>query len=198
MPRFERLDLDDLPPEAMPLARRMMLVSSDGLGGPFNLMLRSPEMGGRLMDLLHYFNDETEVLDPLCRRLAVLVLARWANARYAWWTHSRRALRAGQFAQEVIDAINRGERPEGLPAKQAATIDYVIELTGGGVSNATFGQLRALASEAEIVELIVFCGTYTTIAFLLNEGEVRIPADEVDTLLPMKQPPFSRNVTGTQ
>ena len=191
MTRFRRLEPDDLPDGARPLAERVLRVSSDGLGGPFNLMLRSPAMGGRLMDLLQYFNDETRVLDPVCRRLAVLVLARRAGARYAWWTHSRRALKAGQLAPATIDALNRGQRPQGLAPKQAATVDFVVELTGGGVSDATFARMRALADEAEIVELIVFCGTYTTVAFLLNEGQVGIPEGETDTLLALDRPPFA-------
>jgi 4-carboxymuconolactone decarboxylase len=191
MTRFSRLEMDDLPPEARPLAERVMRVSADGLGGPFNLMLRSPAMGGRLMDLLQYFNDETKVLDPVCRRLAVLVLARRAGARYAWWTHSRRALKAGQLSPETIDALNRGQRPQGLSVKQAATVDFVIELTGGGISEPVFARLRVLASEAEIVELMVFCGTYTTVAFLLNEGQVPIPDGEADTLLTLDRPPFT-------
>jgi 4-carboxymuconolactone decarboxylase len=190
MTRFRRLEMADLPAEAVPLAQRVMRVSADGLGGPFNLMLRSPAMGGRLMDLLQYFNDETKVLDPVCRRLAVLVLARRAGARYAWWTHSRRALKTGQLSPETLDALNRGERPQGLAEKQAATVDFVIELTGGGVSGTAFARLRDLADEAEIVELIVFCGTYTTVAFLLNEGEVPVPAGEPDTLMTLDRPPF--------
>lgn len=191
MTRFQRLEMADLPADAVPLAERVMRVSADGLGGPFNLMLRSPAMGGRFMDLLQYFNDETKVLDPVCRRLAVLVLARRAGARYAWWTHSRRALKAGQLPSETIDALNRGERPHGLTGKQAATVDFVIDLTAGGVSDATFERLRGLTSEAEIVELIVFCGTYTTVAFLLNEGEVPIPDGEIDTLMALDRPPFA-------
>jgi 4-carboxymuconolactone decarboxylase len=191
MTRFRRLELDDLPPEARPLAERVMRVSADGLGGPFNLMLRSPDMGDRLMDMLQYFNDETKLLDPVCRRLAVLVLARRAGARYAWWTHSRRALKAGQLTPETIDALNRGERPAGLTSKQAATVGFVVELTAGGVSDPTFERLRSMADEAEIVELIVFCGTYTTVAFLLNEGRVPIPEGEKDALLTLDHPPFA-------
>lgn len=187
--RFARLGLDDLSDAARPLAERALAVSADGLGGPFNLMLRSPEMGARLMALLKYFNEETPILDHKCRRLTQLVLARRAGAAYAWWTHARRAVRGGEFSQAVIDALNRGERPTGLEAKQAAVVDFVIELAlTAHVSDAAFEALRQQSSEAEIVELMVLCGTYTGIAYLLNVGEVGIPADAENTLLDVADP----------
>lgn len=180
--RFRRLEVDELTGEAARLARRVMAVSGDGLGGPFNLLLRSPKMGHKMMDLLGYFNDETRTLDPRCRRLAVLVLARAAGATYAWWTHRRRALRLGEFTEVQIDAINDCRMPKDLLPKQAAVWRFVTELIGGGTTDAAFAALRDETDEAEIVELIVLCGTYTTVAMLLREGQSRLPAGEEDTL----------------
>ena len=182
--RFSRLTPDDLDDAARVLAERVLQVSADGLGGPFNLMLRSPAMAVRLMAMLTYFNEDTQVLDPLCRRLAVLALAREAGAAYAWWTHRRRALARGEFPPAVIDAINRREVPPGLTAKQAATLAFAGEIARDGrSSDATHAALRAEMGEAEVVELIVLCGTYATVAMLLAEGEVGLPEGEVDTLI---------------
>ncbi len=181
--RFKKLEYKDLDGKAQQLADRVLKVSSDGLGGPFNLLFRSGEMGSRMMDLLAYFNDETEILDPTCRRLTVLMLARNAGAKYAWWSHRRRALMTGQFTESQIDAINQRTKPDGLTPKQGAVADFIKELIAGGSRDETFKALRAHAEEDEIVELIVLCGTYATVSMLLNEGEVGIPAGEADTLI---------------
>ena len=187
--RFERLELAELDGKARDLGEHVMAVSADGLGGPFNLMLRSPEAGQRLMEMLSYFNDKTKVLEPDCRRLVQLVLARRANAAYAWWTHARRAIRAGQFGQDVIDALNRGEMPESLSARQNAVVRFVAELSRSArVSDGTFEEMRRFADDVEIGELVILCGVYTTVAYLLNVSEAGIPAGEVDTLLPLSDP----------
>ncbi|MFT3752509.1 MAG: hypothetical protein QM800_06410 [Paludibacter sp.] len=187
--RFRRLELDQIPAAGRPLAERVLRVSADGLGGPFNLMLRSPAMGNRLMDLMQYFNDETTVLEPRTRRLAVLILARISNARYAWWSHSRRALNNGEFPMSVIDSLNAGRIPDDLEPRHAVAARFVVELLRpAGASDATFHMLREYLEEPEVVELITFCGTYTTVAFLLREGQVGLPADAVDTLLPVAAP----------
>ena len=181
--RFEKLEYEELEGKARELADDVLKVSSDGLGGPFNLLLRSGEMGTRMMSMLAYFNDETKILEPSCRRLAVLMLARKANAKYAWWTHCRRAFAGNQFDETQIDSLNHRKKPDGLTAKQGAVYDFVSELISGGTKDSTFYALKEHAQEDEIVELIVFCGTYTTVAMLLNEGEVGIPDGEIDTLI---------------
>lgn len=37
-------------------------------------------------------------------------------------------------------------------------------------------------SEPEITDLILFCGTYSTVAMILNEADVALPEGEDDTL----------------
>lgn len=181
--RFDLETYDDLGPEARVLADRVLAVSSDGLGGPFNLLLKSPATGARIVDLLDHFNGGFSQVDGLTRRLAVLILARAAEARYAWWTHQRRALRGAEFTQEQIDAINAKRRPEGLDDKRNAVWEYVTALTRGTPTPASaLAGVKALYSEAEVVDLILFCGTYTTIAMILNEADVALPEGEEDTL----------------
>lgn len=187
MPRFRRLNPDEFPDEAGDLIEQIMRVSADGIGGPFNMMLRSPAMGRRLMALLAYFNDETKVLQPTSRRLAVLILARRVSARYAWWTHRRRALAGGEFTEAQLDALNRGIKPDDLSPRHAAVFDYVVDLAlHGRTSDISLSALRDHLEEDEIVELISLCGTYTTVAYLLNEGDVGLPEGEEDTLIPLE------------
>ncbi|WP_370205877.1 carboxymuconolactone decarboxylase family protein [Pararhodobacter marinus] len=181
--RFTLETYEDLQGPARDLADRVLKVSSDGIGGPFNLLLKSPETGARIVDLLDHFNGGSSAIDGLSRRLAVLILARHSGARYAWWTHRRRALNAGEFTEAQIDALNAKLRPEGLSAALLAVHAYVTALTKGTPTPApVLATLKAALPEAAVVDLILFCGTYMTVAMILNEADVALPEDEVDTL----------------
>ena len=58
-PRFPQLTMDQLDAKQKPLGEQIMKVSSVGLGGPYNPMLRSPVLGQRMFDLLRYLRWET-------------------------------------------------------------------------------------------------------------------------------------------
>ncbi|MCB1419383.1 MAG: hypothetical protein KDJ74_10415 [Notoacmeibacter sp.] len=182
--RFELETYESLEGDAKVLADRVMEVSADGIGGPFNMLLKSPVTGALIVDLLDHFNGGRSSLDRRTMRLSVLVLARHAKARYAWWTHTKRALRAGEFSQAQIDAINRGQRPEDLGTTLDRVYDYVRALSAGAPTPApVLSALRDVIPESQVVDLILYCGTYTTIAMVLNEANVALPAGEVDTLM---------------
>ena len=60
-PRFPQLTLEQLNDQQRPLGEKIMKISSVGLGGPYNPMLRSPVFGQRMFDLLAYLRWETSV-----------------------------------------------------------------------------------------------------------------------------------------
>ena len=53
-PRFPQLTMAQLTDEQRPLAEAIMRISSVGIAGPYNPMLRSPVFGQRMFDLLDY------------------------------------------------------------------------------------------------------------------------------------------------
>src|SRR5215470_9460833 len=59
--RFPQLTLDQLNEQQKPLGDQIMTVSSLGIGGPYNLLLRSPVLGQRLYDLFYYLRWQTSV-----------------------------------------------------------------------------------------------------------------------------------------
>ena len=72
-PRFPQLTLGQLNDKQNPLAEQIMKVSRVGLGGPYNPLLRSPVLGQKMFDLLHYLRWQTSV--PLkLNELAILVV----------------------------------------------------------------------------------------------------------------------------
>jgi 4-carboxymuconolactone decarboxylase len=74
-PRFPQLAMEQLSEGQKPLAEQIMKVSSVGLGGPYNPLLRSPALGQRIFDLFHYLRWETSV--PLrLNEFAILIIGR--------------------------------------------------------------------------------------------------------------------------
>src|SRR6266540_3695595 len=53
--RFQQLKLEDTSGDQRALAERMLKETRVGLGGPWNVMLRSPEMSEGLLSLYNYF-----------------------------------------------------------------------------------------------------------------------------------------------
>ena len=79
--RFALRSYEELPPEVRPLADDILKISSAGLGGPYNALMRSPEMARRCFDLLDYLRFKTSVPKAL-NEFAILIQARVANAQY--------------------------------------------------------------------------------------------------------------------
>jgi hypothetical protein len=80
-PRFPQLTMGQLTDKQKPLGEQIMKVSSVGLGGPYNPLLRSPVLGQRMFDLLHYLRWETSV--PLkLNEFAILIIGRQRAARH--------------------------------------------------------------------------------------------------------------------
>jgi len=59
--RFPQLKLEQLNDQQRPFADEILKVSSIGITGPYNSMLRSPVMGQRLFNLLDYVRFNTSV-----------------------------------------------------------------------------------------------------------------------------------------
>src|SRR5580765_4086549 len=63
--RFRQLKLEDTSGDQRALAERMLKETRVGLGGPWNIMLRSPEMSQGLLSLYNYFRWKTALPRPL-------------------------------------------------------------------------------------------------------------------------------------
>ena len=180
-PRFELLTAETLSPEQQSLADQIMKVSSIGLGGPYNPMLRSPVMGQAMFDLMAYLRWKTSV--PLrLNELAILIVARQWRSQVEWYAHAPIALRSG-LRQNVVDELKANKRPTSMQADEAVVYDFVGELTTGHrVSDATFARATGILGEQGVVDLTVVTGTYITVAMLLAMAEQSVP--------PGKEEPF--------
>ena len=180
-PRFPQLTMDQLNEQQRPLGEQIMKVSSVGLGGPYNPLLRSPVLGQRVFDLLFYLRWQTSV--PLkLNEFAILIVARQWRSQVEWFAHAPLAIKAG-LSPDMVAELKAGKRPSAMPREEAAVYDFVTELTTmHAVSDETFNRTRQLLGEQQVVDLTATAGAYVTVAMLLAMGKETVP--------PGKEPPF--------
>ncbi len=180
-PRFPLLAMDQLTDRQKPLGEQIMKVSSVGLGGPYNTLLRSPVLGQRMFDLLHYLRWETSV--PLkLNEFAILIVARQWRSQVEWFAHAPLAIKAGLSA-DIVAELKANRRPSHMPPQEAAVYDFVTELTTKHrVSDATFDRTKALLGEQQVVDLAAVAGVYIAVAMQLAMAEQSVP--------PGKEEPF--------
>ena len=173
-PRFPQLTMEQITEAQKPLAEEIMKVSSVGLGGPYNPLLRSPVLGQRMFDLLHYLRRETSV--PLkLNEFAILIVGRQWRSQVEWFAHAPLAVKAG-LSPDIVAELKAGKRPSNMSPEEAVVYDFVTELTTNhAVSDETFNRAKRLLGEQQVVDLTTVAGTYVSIAMLLAMSEESVP-----------------------
>lgn len=181
--RFPQLTKEGLNEDQRRAAAEIVKQSSSGIGGPWNVMLRSPEMAERLTKLLDYLRLKTSV--PLrLNELAILITARHWSSQYEFWAHQRYAKKAG-LSDAVMADVAAGKRPEAMRPDEAVVYDFLTELLRTNfVSDATFKRAKATLGEQQLVDLMAVSGVYTLVSMLLNTAEV-MPNDGSKPLPPL-------------
>ena len=181
-PRFPPLTMAQLTDEQRPLAEAIMRISSVGIAGPYNPMLRSPVFGQRMFDLLDYLRWHSS-LPPRLNEFAILITGRLWRSQVEWYAHAPLALKAG-LSPTIIADLKANKRPAAMQADEAVVYDFVMELsTKHAVSDETFGRAKQVLGEQQLVDLTAVTGTYVTVAMLLAMAEEGVP--------PGKETPFA-------
>jgi 4-carboxymuconolactone decarboxylase len=179
--RLAQLRYEDLPADVQPLADDILKVSSAALGGPYNALLRSPQMARRAFDFLDYLRFRTSV-DKRLNEFAILIQARIANAQYEWWAHETIARRAG-LADAVMAELRQCRRPTSMRDDERLVYDYCVQLTlNHRVPDALWQQAVGAMGEQAVIDLTVLSGTYVMVSMLLNSTQVGIPGGAAEPL----------------
>jgi 4-carboxymuconolactone decarboxylase len=180
-PRFPILTMDQLSDKQKPLGEQIMKVSSVGIGGPYNPMMRSPVLGQRLFDLFHYLRWETSVPTKL-NEFAILIIGRQWRSQVEWYAHAPLAAKAGLSPQIIAD-LKANKRPANMSEEEAVVYDFVTALTTKhAVSDELFAKARKLFNDQQLVDLTSVAGAYVSVAMLLAMAEETTP--------PGKEEPF--------
>ena len=151
--------------------------------GPWNVLLRSPELMKRTRGLSDYLRFES-VLPGYLRELAILMTARQWGQNYEWNAHFPLAIDEG-FSAEMAQAIAEGRRPDGMLEDEEILYDFVLELQRNhSVSDATYDRAVERFGEQGVVETVSLVGYYTMISMILNTARTPLPADAEPALAP--------------
>ena len=182
MARLGEIDRAQLSEDQRRVAEQIQSGPRGGLAGPFWPWLRSPELADRAQKLGEFVRYKS-TLPPRLFELAVLVTARVWSAQFEWYAHAPLARKAG-IAEEIIEALAKGERPRFAKDDEAAVYEFCSELYATRrVSEAKYEAARRHFGEQGVVELVGILGYYALVSMTLNVFGIEVPKGTT--------PPFS-------
>jgi len=178
MPRYRQLSPSEMSPAQKSVVDEIVSGKRGRFGGPFELLIRSPEVCRHLSRLGEFLRWGSS-LSPALSELAICLTARHIRANYEWHAHAPLAVEAGVPAA-AMEAIRVGNAPQfAARDDQALVYKLVSELIDTKrLSDASFAEAIAAFGEQGVVELGTIIGYYTAIGNALNVFEVALPAGQ--------------------
>ena len=173
-PRFPQPTMEQLSAEQQAVAAEVLKQSSAGLGGPYGMLIKSPELLKRYLLMTDYLRQKTSLPRRL-NEMAILLEARLWDAQYEWWAHEPLARKAG-VPEAIISDIREGKRPASMQPDEAIVYEVVTELLNKRqLSDDTFGKARQILGEQQVVDLVAVAGFYVMVSAVSIAGRVAIP-----------------------
>jgi 4-carboxymuconolactone decarboxylase len=173
-PRFPQATMEQLSSEQQAVAAEVLKQSSAGLGGPYGMLIKSPELLKRYLAMTEYLRQKTSLPHRL-NEMAILLEARLWDAQYEWWAHEPLARKAG-LSDAIINDIREGKRPGAMQPDEAVVYDVVTELLNKRqLSDDTFGKARQILGEQHVVDLVAVAGFYVMVSTVIIAGRIAIP-----------------------
>ena len=175
--RFKTMTESEMTPEQRRVAEAIKSGPRGQMqGGPFQALLRSPELGDLVQQVGAHVRFKS-VLPDTVKELAILCTARHWTAQYEWAAHRRMGEQAG-LKPAIADAIAAGRLPEGMTADETLIYEFATELLNTAeVSDKTYDAVRDRFGERGVVELICTLGYYSLVSMILNVHRHPIPPD---------------------
>src|SRR6516165_5212328 len=136
--RFEELTTETMTAEQKIVADGLQAgPRGKGLRGPFNALLRSPDLCDLVQRVGAYVRYSSSI-PPRLNEMAIIMAGRKWTAQYEFYAHRRLAIEAG-LSPAIADAIAANQRPMSMAKDEETVYNFVSELSGtGGVSDAVF------------------------------------------------------------
>jgi 4-carboxymuconolactone decarboxylase len=183
--RFKPITPENLTPEQRALAdairsgprgaiKNSAAARPGPLGGPFNVLLRSPEIGNIIQSLGAAIRFKSSIPSKL-NELAIITTARHWSSHYEWQAHHRLALEAG-LDPVIGEEIAHGRRPAKMSEEEAIVYDFSRELhETHGVSDETYQRAVDRFGERGVMDLIAVNGYYGLVSMVLNVDRTPLP-----------------------
>jgi enterochelin esterase-like enzyme/alkylhydroperoxidase family enzyme len=184
--RFRPLTYAEMTPEQKTMTRNVLDGPRTAMGGPFNVMLRSPEMGDLAQELGAHVRFKSALRDTL-REMAIIMTARHWTAQFEWYAHKNAALAAG-LDPEIVAAIAAGRRPRSMQPDETVIYEFCSELLGTQrVGDATFAAAIDALGERGVADVLFTVGYYSLVSMLLNVDEYPLPKGVAPELRPLRR-----------
>jgi 4-carboxymuconolactone decarboxylase len=181
-PRFKPLGESEMTEAQRKVYKEIASGPRGGVRGPFNALLRSPELADRAQKFGEYVRFNTSLPERL-KEFAILITARHWTSQYEWHAHHIHAAKAG-LAPRLAADLARGKRPARMQDDEAAVYDFCKELhEDKAVSDSSYKAVADKFGERGVVDLIAISGYYTMVSMVLNVGRHPLP-DGVPAPLP--------------
>lgn len=183
--RFKELTPESMTPEQKKVADAIQSgPRGAGLRGPFNALLRSPEICDLVQRVGAYVRYSSAIPSRL-NEMAIIMAGRKWTAQYEFYAHRKLAIEAG-LKTDICDAIAAGKRPSAMQEDEAEVYDFCTELLGTGqVSDGNFKRIADRFGERGVIDLIGAVGYYSLVSMVLNVDRVPLPAGETPPLKPL-------------
>jgi 4-carboxymuconolactone decarboxylase len=174
-------------PEQKIMIDHLFAGERQGAKGPFNVLLRSPEVG----DWAQQFGGAMRfhsVLPKDVSETIIIMTGRFWMAQYEWTAHKALALQNG-VKPSIVDAIATGKRPTGMSPEMEVAYNFIDELlTTHQVTDATFQAAKAKYGERGVVDMMGLSGWYCLVSMMLNVDRYPLGPGVQPELKPLEHP----------
>ncbi len=185
--RFKPLKYDEMTPAQKAMVDHLLAGERGGVRGPFNVLLRSPEVG----DFAQQFGGAMRFRTGLASdvsEIIILMTGRYWMAQYEWNAHKALALQNG-VKPEIVDAIANGRRPAGMSRDMEIAYNFIDQLlTTHQVSNAVFKAAQDRYSDKGVVDITGLSGWYGLVSMVLNVDRYPLGPGVPPELKPLENP----------
>jgi 4-carboxymuconolactone decarboxylase len=177
MSRYREIAPSEMNPAQKRVHDQIVAGKRGRFGGPFELLIRAPEICGLASQLGEHLRWGTSLPDRLSE-LAIITTARFWRAQYEWYAHAPLAEKAG-VPRDAIEAIRTGGAPVFAAEDEALVYRVCSEIfRTQRLSDASFNAAVTALGEPGLVEVIAIIGYYTLIGNTLNVFQVALPQGE--------------------
>lgn len=145
-----------------------------GGGGPYSMLMHSPEMAQHFAATEDYFRNHS-LLPDADREIIILTAAREVSAHYAWTRHEIRAHKVG-IRPEVIEALRARAELDKFSGRERLLVEFTRTLMRDHeLPEDLFAQMDSEYGHAKFVEAVGLLGHYITIGTVIRTFDLRPP-----------------------
>jgi len=185
--RFKPLKYDEMTPEQKRMIDHLLAGERGGARGPFNVLLRSPEVGDFAQQFGGAMRFRTGIPKDVSE-IIIIMTGRYWMAQFEWTAHKAAALRNG-VKPEIVDAIANGKRPNGMTPDMEVAYNFIDELlTTHQVTDATFQAAKDRYGDKGVVDIMGLSGWYSLVSMALNLDRYPLAPGAQPELKPLTNP----------